>query len=213
MGAGTSFVILAGNKDTTSTDLQFQEYSGIVERALDLRGFQRASSTEKADIAILLSYGISDPKEHVYNYSVPQYGQTGVSSATTYGNVSGNAYRYGQNTVHGSANYSNTTYYTPTYGVIGYSNHTSTYVTYTRYVSIEAIDLPAHRSQNKIVQIWKTDIVSVGSSGDLRRVFPVMIGAASSYLGTNTGANQEVTIYEDDPRVLFVKGLPAEPEK
>ena len=78
---------------------------------------------------------------------------------------------------------------------------------------IEAVDIPTYRSKKKVVQVWKTGIVSVGSSGDLRRVFPVMIGAASSYLGTNTGEIRTVNLYEDDPRVLLVKGITVEKKK
>jgi hypothetical protein len=195
-----SFVILPGNKDVDATDLQFQEYAGFVERALGQRDLHRAPSFEEADMAIFLAYGISDPKEHVYSYSLPHFGQTGVSSSTTYGNIYGNSY-------------SGTTYYTPTYGITGYSSHVGTYVTFTRHIFIEAVDLPTYRSQNKIVQVWKTEIVSVGSSGDLRRVFPVMIGAASSYMGTNTGEIRTVNLYEDDPRVLLVKGITVEQKK
>lgn len=197
--SAVSFVILPGDTNVTATDLQFQEYAAFVERAMSQRGFSRAPSFESADMAIFLTYGIGEPKEHVYSYSLPTFGQTGISSATTYGNISGSAY--------GSANYSGTTYYTPSYGITGYSSHSGTAVTYTRRIFIEAVDLPTHRSQNKLLQLWKTAIVSVGSSGDLREVFPVMVGAASTYLGSNTGQVRTVTLHENDPRVLFVKGI------
>ena len=198
--AAASFIVLPGDKNVAATDLQFQEYAGFVERALGQRGLHRAPSVDKADMMIFLAYGIGDPKEHVYSYSLPNFGQTGVSSSTTYGSLYGNSY-------------SGTTYYTPTYGVTGYSSHVGTYVTFTRHVFIEAVDIPTYRSKKKVVQVWKTGIVSVGSSGDLRRVFPVMIGAASSYLGTNTGEIRTVNLYEDDPRVLLVKGITVEKKK
>ena len=198
--AAASFVILPGDKNVAATDLQFQEYAGFVERALGQRGLHRAPSVDEADMMIFLAYGIGDPKEHVYSYSLPHFGQTGVSSSTTYGSIYGNSY-------------SGTTYYNPTYGITGYSSQVGTYVTFTRHVFIEAVDLPTYRSQNKVVQVWKTEIVSVGSSGDLRKVIPVMIGAASSYMGTNTGEIRTVNLYEDDPRVMLVKGITVEQKK
>jgi len=210
--SAVSFVILPGDKNITVTDLQFQEYAGVVERAMSQHGFRRTPSFEDADMAIFLAYGIGEPKEHVYSFSLPVFGQTGISSATTYGNISGSAYGFG-NTAYGSANYSGTTYYTPSYGITGYSSHIGTLVTYTRHIFIEAVDLPIYRSQNKVVQLWKTGIVSVGSSGDLRRVFPVMVGAATPHLSTNTGQVRMVELFEDDPRVLFVKGIPVEKKK
>lgn len=195
-----SFIVLPGEKGVEASDLQFQEYSTFLERALSQRGFRRVSSIEDADIAVFLAYGIGEPKEHVYSYSIPHFGQTGVSSSTTYGSFYGNSY-------------SGTTYYNPTYGVTGYSSHVGTYTTFTRHILIEAVDMAAYRSQNKTMQLWKTVIVSIGSSGDLRRVFPVMIGAAAAYLSTSTGEVRTVDIYEDDPRVLLVKGVQLEQKK
>jgi hypothetical protein len=204
-----SFVILPGEQGIQTNDLQFLEYAAIVERALLQRGgFHHADSFEKADVAVFLVYGIGEPKEHVFSYNLPVYGQTGVSSAATYGNAYGSAYRLG-NTAYGSAKYSETTYYTPTYGITGYSTHVGTLVTYTRHIFLEAVDLSAYHKQNKIVQLWKTEVVSTGGYGDLRRVFPVMVAAAEDYFSVNTSQTLTVSVYEDDPRVELVKGVSA----
>jgi hypothetical protein len=53
--------------------------------------------------------------------------------------------------------------------------------------------------------IWKVKMISTGPSGDLRLIFPVMIGAGKEYIGTNTGKSIRVIIAEDDDRVLAVK--------
>ena len=54
--------------------------------------------------------------------------------------------------------------------------------------------------------MWKTIIKSTGSSGDLRRVFPVMIGASYKYFDNNTHKEIFVDITDEkDPRVISIK--------
>ena len=131
--------------------------------------------------------------------SMPTEVQTGISSSHTYGWL----HSYGN-----SATYSGTTTYTPTYGVVGSRQHTGTYINFTRYISLDALDLKIYRGSKQEKQIWKTGIFSTGHSGDLRRVFPVMIAAAAQYIGENTGKKIEVRLSEDDARVKAIKALP-----
>jgi hypothetical protein len=70
--------------------------------------------------------------------------------------------------------------------------------------------LKRYRETNKLNEVWKTDIVSTGSSGDLRRVFPVLIAGAAKYIGENTGQQVNVELYEDSKEVLEIKGIQLE---
>ncbi len=92
------------------------------------------------------------------------------------------------------------------HGVVGSQPYTSRVTTYYRYLILEAIDLDAYRQSQSIEQVWKTTIISSGRSGNLRRVFPVLVGAASDHIGTNTGKQVLIKISEDDPRVHRIKG-------
>ena len=65
-----SFILIPGNKDTTVNDLQFKEYAAYISRALVLRGFVPAESIEVAHLAIFVVYGIGNPKQHQYSYSL-----------------------------------------------------------------------------------------------------------------------------------------------
>ncbi len=103
-------------------------------------------------------------------------GKTGVSSSNTYGTVS----TYGN-----TATVNSTTTYTPTYGVTGSTTHTGTYTTFTRYMFIDALDLNEYKKTEKQKQIWKTTVISTGSSGDLRRVVPVLVAASKPYVAKN----------------------------
>jgi hypothetical protein len=197
-----NFILLPGNKDTSVSDLQFREYAAYINRALISRGFVPAESIETANLAIFVVYGIGDPQQHQYSYSVPVWGQTGVSSSTTQGTLS----TYG--------NYSGTTTYNPTYGIKGYSSHVGTYTTYFRFLVLNAIDLSEYRKSKKEVQLWKTTVTSAGRSGDLRRVFPVMVTASKPHIATNSGQQIKIEIYENDPNILEIKSqVPVIPKK
>jgi hypothetical protein len=193
-----SYILLPGNKDTKAEDLQFKEYAAYVNRALIKQGFVPAESFEKANVAIFLVYGLGDPKEHQYSYSIPTWGQTGVSSSYTTGTISS----YG-----GYGSYSGTTTYTPTYGITGSTAHTGSYTTYFRFMVLDAVDLDEYKKSKKEVQLWKTTVTSSGSSGDLRLVFPILVAASQQYVGKNTGQKVKVDLYEEDERVIGIKGI------
>lgn len=192
------YILLSGLKDIGPTDLQFTEYAGYVEKALTPMGLSRTDNFEDANVAIFLAYGIGDPQKHQYTYSLPVWGQTGVSSSTTYGTLS----TYG-----GYGSYYGTTTYTPTYGITGYTTHIGTYTTYFRFFVLDAIDLEEYKSSQKVVQLWQTTVTSTGSSADLRRVFPVLVAASKPYIGTNTGKKVKLTLTENDKAVVEIRGL------
>lgn len=186
----------SGMENITIDDLKFKEFSVYVERALESRGYTVVDNLENAEIIILLGYGIGEPQKNIT--SMPIYGQTGISSSTTYGNI----HSYGS----GYSSFSGTTYHTPTYGITGYAP--ISYTTYTRYAKISAYDWQQYKQSKKEVMLWETDIISTGSSSDLRQVFPVMIAAATPYIGENTGKNISVNLTDNNKQVKFIKGLP-----
>jgi hypothetical protein len=49
-------------------------------------------------------------------------------------------------------------------------------------------------------------VVSVGSSGDLREILPVMVAAAEPYWGADTGKAVLVSLQEGDERIGSVRG-------
>ena len=189
------YFLVPGNKDTSIDDLQFKEFANYIHKALKKNGFTPVNSLEIADIAIIFVYGIGEPKENQYSYSVPVLGQTGVSSSNTYGRLNS------------SGNYSSNTYYTPSYGITGSTNHVDSYTTYKRFMYIDAIDMKKFITSNKVFPVWKTSVTSEGSSGDLRKVLPVMVVGAIPYLGKNSGNLIKIEISEDDRRILEIKGL------
>lgn len=126
----------SGMENVTIDDLKFKEFSSYLKRALESRGYT-LDDPENAEIIILLGYGISDPQKNTA--AMPIWGQTGISSSTTYGTI--NSYGYG------SASYTGTTYHTPTYGITGYAP--ISYTTYTRYAVITAYDWKEYLQSKK----------------------------------------------------------------
>jgi len=191
------YVLLPGAEDISSDDLRFKEFCVYLNRALVSKGFVPAEGMDSADAAIFVSYAIGDPKEHVYSYSIPHFGQTGISSSTTYGSVQSTG-NYGT--------FSGTTTYQPSYGITGYSSHVRTCVTYTRWLSLVACDLAAYRREKKVVELWRVTAVSTGSSGDLRQVFPILVAAVRPHLAENTDKKSiTVTFRENDEDVIRIR--------
>lgn len=204
-----SYVILPGNEGVKRGDLQYLEYERYLARALELRGFEPVENREDADFAVLLLYGIGDPVISHRTYMWPIWGETGIRSSTTTGNArgSGNATRYGD-TVSGSGNvsYSETTTYTPSYGITGYTPQTKTTVSYIRHAVMIAYDLPTYLATGEEVEIWRTVVQSEGPTDDLRRAMPVLIGAAAEHMATSTGKRLSVRMSENAPVVRAVRG-------
>lgn len=194
----TKYILLPANEGVAECDLQYREYTSYVERALNSRGYIKSASFQEADIAIFLGYGIGAPKTHQYTYSLPAYGQTGVSSSHTNSTVN----VYGNN-----ATYSGTTTYTPSYGVTGSTTQSGEYTTYFRYMFLNAYDLDEYRKTKKEQEVWKTTITSSGSSNDLRQILPILVAASKPHIGTNTGKMVEVILHENDKNVIEIKGL------
>jgi len=192
-----TYVLLPGNPDTKPTDLNFQEYARYVRRALESRGYHEATAKNPAKIAIFLSYGVGDPQTHVYSYAVPENVWISGTTVTTRSTVQ----------VGGQTHtFQSTTTTPPQYVYGGYRTETSSYVTYTRFMTLTAYDFAAKRKDNKDVQLWKTTATSIGESGDLRVTFPYLIAAATPFLGTNTEQQMKTTVREDNPNLAIVRG-------
>lgn len=208
--AARRYVLLPGNEGVKPEDLQFQEYAEYVHRAMSLQGFEKAASEQDAQLFVVAAYGIGDPQQHTYTYSVPHWGQTGISSATTYGtaNTYGTVNNYGNyGTYSGTTSYSGTTYYQPTYGITGYSSGIGQYVTYTRTLGLVAFDAASTRAGSEPKELWRVSVVSTGSSSDLRLIFPYLVTAAQPYVGKATaGKAVDVSFGESDARVAQIRG-------
>ena len=189
---GKAYWLLPGNRGVTANDLEFQEYAAQLRLALNRVGFKAATNFDLADVGIFVTYGVGDPIENQYSYSLPVYGQTGGG---TY-NFSANTYSgYGSATTHGTIQQQ------PQYGVIGLQQVSGSTISYLRYLNLDAIDLRSYRGNNETVSAWRTDILSRGSRSDFRVVFPILVIAATPYFGKNTHKQITVDVQLHDKRL------------
>ena len=102
------------------------------------KGLFRGADRNDADLIAIFSYGIDEGETTSSTYSIPQYGQTGISSSYTTGSYSS----YGT--------YSGRTINVPSYGVTGYRTGTKVKQLYTRFVRLDFFDakLSAVRPNN-----------------------------------------------------------------
>lgn len=201
--SAASYIVLPGNENVTTDDLQFQEFAEYIKRGLANRGYSPAESADAANVAVVVHYGIGEPQTAVRTYTLPVWGQTGVASTYSSGTV--------RPTYGGGVSYSGTTYNTPQYGVTGSTTHVQTATYFNRYAVITAYDFQEFRKSQRQVQVWKTTITSAGTNSDLRVIFPMMIGAALPYLAENTGQKVKAQIGDQDDALKVVKGLPITP--
>ena len=193
-----TYMLFPARDEINKNDLQYKEYINYLNSALVENGFVNVKEPTQASLAIFVDYGIGEPKTNVHSYSLPIYGQTGVSSLNTTGSISPS----------GNVNLSTTP--VATYGVTGSIPVTEKYDTYDRYFILDAINFSLLRQSGTQTQVWKVTTTSTGSSSDLRRVFPVMVAASQPYIGRNSGKQIKLNIDEDDPSILGLKANAAD---
>lgn len=195
-----TYIFVPTEKDVKADDLRFIEYTGYIEKVLSKKGYTKVDSAQDANIIVYVMYGVGDPQQHQYAYSVPVYGQIGVvphPPASGHGPGPGNPPESFHKAPFG--------HFSPVYGIIGSTTHYESYVTYFRYCKIEAFDLKLLKENDVEKQLWSTVITSTGASDDLRLMMPYMIAGAQDYIATDTGKKVEVTIDENDKRVEYIK--------
>lgn len=186
---GHSFVVLPGGVGADTNDLQFLEVRGYMNRALRSKGFMPAASGQTPDLAIFVAYGIGNPVNQSYSYSMPAWGQIPGSTTSVTATTTGAS---GVSTTTGTVSTA------PRYGIVGSRQGTYTQTTFTRYLVVRAVDVARYRESGVVREAWHTAVVSTGSSGDLRAVLPILIAGSSRYLGTNTGHAVSLVLREND---------------
>lgn len=181
-----SFSIQSNEK--VASPLEFKEYSNVLRKALEQKGYVFSADAKKSDILIFLSYSVDNGQTSTNVSMLPVYGQSYNSTVQN---------SYGQNL--GSITTSPQNPYSP----VAYQPIYSSETNYTRTIFLGAVDNIARKD----TPMWETTIISVGDSDDLRKVFPVMILGAIKHIGTNTDGfkKADLYIYREDSRLKALK--------
>lgn len=187
------YLIIPGNKGLDTSDLIFNEFSTYLDRVLLSKGYNKAENIDGAEIAIIMSYGISEPEISYHSEPIHDFrGGTSTFEIDSYGS---------EGYSHSSGNVSTT----PEMQVVG--SEVVKDVVFNRYLILIGVDLKEFKKDNKIKPMWETTITSKGESDDLRKVFPILVAAADDYLGLNTNGKVTVRLTEYHDKVKKVRGL------
>ncbi|WP_136682511.1 DUF4136 domain-containing protein [Falsirhodobacter xinxiangensis] len=158
--------------------LEWQTVASKLATSLTEKGYTVVASRKQARLTAGLGFLIDGGERVASSYSIPQYGVTGYSGATTSGTVVGNYY-------------SATTTYTPTYGVTGYSSGTRVDTIFTRGTMLLIQD------NNTRQTVFEAKATSQGDCGNIALVAPVMIEAIlSEFPAGKIGTVTEIVDWE-----------------
>lgn len=164
--AGKSFhmaPITEGHNDS----LEWEQYAKDVSDLLVGYGMVPAPNLEEADLIAFFDFTINEGEAITSAYTRPNFGVTGYSGATTFGN---------------------TMRLNPTYGVTGYSTHHRTDIVYTRQARL----LIAERRQEEL--LFESNVISRGGCPNFGVVAPYILPALTHTFpeGGSTVIRQEV---------------------
>jgi hypothetical protein len=187
-----TYVIYPGLQAVDPADLQFREFAGQLDRVLLAKGFRPAAPDARPDLLVLMSYGIGEPQTSYYSY--PVFGRISGGTSTFTASTFGSG---------GSAQTTGTVTSPTRHGVV--ATRTVARKEFQRWAAIEAVDVETFIKTQKIAQAWRTEMSSSGSSGDLRRVFPVMLAAGQPYIGAKTRQQVRRVLKDDSPEVVAIR--------
>lgn len=191
---GKTFYIESGDESISSNDLEFKEYAWYLAEVFRICGAIETDDKDNADLCVLFNYSITD-KSYTENIPIPEFGRTSIASTTTKGS---------------------TTTYNYNYGTTGYHYVQNNVDNYVRVINVYGFD--NKRRDVEPIMLWKSNLVSEGSSDNLRNVIPYMLSIAKGgkVFGKNSNKvnenNYPYREYKDDYIfTCFKKGLLSNP--
>ncbi len=193
-----SYVLIPSSNSVSINDLQFKEYSSYVKRLLKKNGYKDSQDKENPDLVIFVGYGIGEPEQSQYTYSMPIFGTTPTGVYTLNATSTNNG---------GTTQLDGTLTQQRALAVTGYSTHTNIRTNYTRHLELYAVNLSEYQLTGEILPVWQSTVVSRGSNGDLRYVFPYLVAALDGLVGIDSGSSVDVTVRQDSLVKRYVQGL------
>lgn len=193
-----SYVLIPSSNSVSINDLQFKEYSSYVKRLLKKNGYKDSQDKENPDLVIFVGYGIGEPEQSQYTYSMPIFGTTPTGVYTLNATSTNNG---------GTTQLDGTLTQQRALAVTGYSTHTNIRTNYTRHLELYAVNLSEYQLTGEVLPVWQSTVVSRGSNGDLRYVFPYLVAALDGLVGIDSGSSVDVTVRQDSLVKRYVQGL------
>ncbi len=169
--------------DSKKDSLEFKAYSERLAAYLRNNGFKVVDQSEKPPLVAFFDYGIDDGQPVVSSYSIPQWGQTGISSAHTTTTITKSQNR---KTV------SSLTTYTPEYGVTGYTTETRTTVVFTRFINLDIVELKGPGGTQR--KLYEGRLRSLGGCASMAFVMDPLLEAFFTDFPGKSGTGRTVDV-------------------
>jgi hypothetical protein len=154
--------------DQQANSLEFWDFARRLDgrfAAKGLRPVDIRTAQAMPDLLAFFTFTMDSGQQVTRTYSIPTYGQTGVSSSHTTGTL--NSYgNYGT--------YSGTTTYMPTYGITGYQTGTTTDTVYGRGLTLDIMRPVSDKQADKV---YEATLASAGDCGNLSAVMDSLLDA------------------------------------
>lgn len=173
--APTTYTIKALGEETDENSLEFQRQSQHLSKILNQQGYQLVNHPNLAQQTIYFDYGLEKIKEQTRTYSEPDV-SFGISWGFPYGYYNHRYRPYWNN-----------------YGYTSYRTYRKTYRLFNRYIVILSKEQTGK-------ELWRVDVSTVGESGNLRKIVPILLRASIPYIGTNTKEPIELILDEQENR-------------
>lgn len=179
----TYIMIPLNQEDFHKNSLLYKQVAQVLRQSLSSRGFVLENDPDKASQIVFLDLYRTGAKSSTRNVTVPTWGQTGVSSASTYGTI--NTYGNGYGTLN------STTTYTPTYGVTGSYTKQVTDTFYTIIISLKSYDFIKFKAKNTD-ELWETQIALTSSTPDSLGAYKGLAAYVAPYLDTTLDSDAQL---------------------
>ncbi len=202
LDAGLSCIVVPADPQVKATDLRFMEAARYVQSALSARGFRLVANSSQADMLVTLDASIGRPENVTRTRMTPVYAEDGG-----YYRVE----RVLVNDKDGRQSYMRTRVWVPySTRLIGTVDSPYTETIYDKRLSITAFDNRAADEGGDLPQLWSVVVLARDTNGDLRSVLPQMAYLAASHAGQDTGGQKDVSLREDEPGLMQVRGTKGE---
>ncbi len=161
-------------------DLEYITYRDLIKNELAGHRFEEVPFDE-AEMIVLFEYSIDRGREIIR--TSPVYGETGVLSSTTYGNIKEDG---------GNTTYYETTTYTPSYGRTG--SQIYTVIEFVRSLTVRILDKSSFYS-GKPELLYKANVVSKGEESRLVKIIPAMVKSLFRKFPGKSGSTRSEKIF------------------
>jgi len=184
VGYGYRIEPLDPNKGTD--DINYARAEQYVKAALSARGMYEAPDPEDAEVVVAIDYGTGLPRTEYREVDR----SLEAEQAAKLGMIMGGPSAYPGRPV----------------AIVSGSRSIEAERVVDKYLTIVAREArPAEGEDKPGRELWRVNVVVEDDEEGMAEVLPVLVGAATDYLGTDTTEAQEVFINDRDEVVEFVK--------